>query len=246
MVDSAPLQERLEAFHLTIQNLKLQPLTTPGDLNRFRVEYGSQSLDELEQAVADSLDADKILFTGHTGCGKSTLLAELRDRLALDYFVVMFSISDLVELSDVNHVNILFSIATQLMEAAEDRDLPLTASAKKSFYQWFGKHTKTETSQIESALETGYEAGGGFNLADIIAKFWVSVKGALKINSIIRDEIRIEFERRISDLIDRINEIAQFIQNAINQPILLIIDDLDKLSPELTDKIYRNQWFGQN
>jgi Tfp pilus assembly pilus retraction ATPase PilT len=40
-----------------------------------------------------------LLFTGHTGCGKSTLLAELRDRLVLDYFVVMFSISDLVATS---------------------------------------------------------------------------------------------------------------------------------------------------
>ena len=105
--------------------------------------------------MEDSPSNSKIVFTGHTGCGKSTLLAEFGQRMKDRYFVVSFSIADMIEMSDVNHVNILFAIAVQLMEAAEDRKVRISPSIKKKFYQWFGKHTKTETTGFEKEVEIG-------------------------------------------------------------------------------------------
>jgi energy-coupling factor transporter ATP-binding protein EcfA2/succinate dehydrogenase flavin-adding protein (antitoxin of CptAB toxin-antitoxin module) len=232
------LQQRLEAFRAANQNLRLQPLKTSDELNRLWVEYDTPLLEELEQRVEDSLEAEKFLFTGHTGCGKSTLLSELRFRLAPRYFVVMFAISDLMGLSNVDYVNILFSVATQLMETAEEQAIDIQPSVKKLFYRWFGKYTKVETEQIEASLGSGVEASGG--LAHLFAKFWATVKADLKINSVTREEIKTEFAPKISELIDRINEIASAIEAGCDRPILVVIDDLDKLSPELTDKVYRN------
>jgi len=59
-------------------------------------------------------------------------------------------------------------------------------------------------------------------------------------NSVIREEITIEFSRRISDLIDRINDIASAIQAACGQEVLVVIDDLDKLDLEIVNRVYRN------
>jgi energy-coupling factor transporter ATP-binding protein EcfA2 len=231
----------LEAFQAASKNLFLKPLLSQEDFDAFWVEYGTDVLDELEGWAEDCVDgSNKLIFTGHTGCGKSTLLAELSRRLADRYFVVFFSISDLIEMSDVNHVNILFAIAVQMMEVAEARNIKIKPSTKRDFYRWFGKYTKTETSTLEAELEAGYEIGGGFNILPSILKFFATIKAKLKANAVIRDEIKTEFARRISDLTDRINEIAAVIQAASGQPILVIIDDLDKLDLELVESIYCN------
>jgi energy-coupling factor transporter ATP-binding protein EcfA2 len=233
--------ELLQSFQTASKNLFLTPLLTQREVDTFGVEYGADVLDELEGWAEDCVDSsNKLIFTGHTGCGKSTLLAEFSRRLADRYFVVFFSISDLIEMSDVNHVNILFAIAVQMMEAAEEQKVKIKGSIKREFYGWFGKYTKTETSTLEAELEAGYEVGGGFNILPSIIKFFATIKAKLKANAVIREEIKTEFARRISDLIDRINEIAAVIQSESNKPILVIIDDLDKLDMGLAEAIYCN------
>ena len=126
--------DRLKSFRTAFQNLQLLPLTTPEQLNKFHVEYGTEILEELEHLVEDcSPDNNKIIFTGHLGSGKSTLLSQFCQHTKNRYFVVFFSISDLIEMSDVNHVNILFAMAVQLMEAAEERHIKIGSKTKKSF-----------------------------------------------------------------------------------------------------------------
>lgn len=230
----------LQAFRAASQHLFLQPLLSQEEFDKFGVEYGADVLDSLEGWVEDCVEgSNKLIFTGHRGCGKSTLLAELSRHLADRYFIVFFSISDLIEMSDVNHVNILFAIAVKMMEEAETQKISIKKSIRKELYRWFGKHTKTETSTVEADLEAGYNAGGGFNFANIF-KFFAEIRAKLLVNAQIRNEIKTEFLRRISDLINRIDEIGAVIQNAIEKPILVIIDDLDKLDLELVEAIYCN------
>ena len=88
--------------------MELLPLRSDKELQRFAVEYGTEIIEELEQLVEDSPWEDgKIILAGHRGCGKSTLLYEFKRKLDDRYFVVFFSISDMIEMSDVNHVIIL-------------------------------------------------------------------------------------------------------------------------------------------
>jgi hypothetical protein len=232
--------ELLQAFRTASRNLFLKPLLSQEEFEKFGVEYGTDVLDGLEGWVEDCVEgSNKLIFTGHRGCCKSTLLAELSRNLADRYFVVFFSISDLIEMSDVNHVNILFAIAVEMMDAASEQEINIKGSIKKEFYRWFGKHTKTETETIEADLEAGHQAGGGFSLASIL-KFFAEIRSKLKINSVIRNEIKTEFLHRISDLIARVNQIGAVIQEAVQKPILVIIDDLDKLDLELVEAIYCN------
>lgn len=220
--------EQLKAFQEAYRNLELLPLVDQKELDQFRVDYGNEVIAELEQLVEDSPSGDgKIIFTGHRGCGKSTLLAEFSRRFSDRYFVVLFSIADTIEMSDVNHINILFAIAVNLMTEAEKQKIEIPASTKAAFQRWFATHTKTETETI------GAEVAGGFNLLKIISS-------KLKVDAAVRHEIKQEFERKISDLVARINEIAASIQVAAKREVLVIIDDLDKLELSRVNDIYRD------
>jgi energy-coupling factor transporter ATP-binding protein EcfA2 len=234
------LQQRLTVFQAAGKNLQLEPLVTQSMLAKFGVEYQLDLVDELEQAVEDAVAADnKLVFTGHRGCGKSTLLAELGFRLIESgrYFVVMFSISDTIERSAVDHVNILFSMALQLLENAERRRVKLKPGIKKELYRWLGKHTQTESQGAEAEIEVSGEAGVEGGIPGLL-KFLAAIKSKMKVNSVVRQEITQEFARRISDLIGKINEIQAYVENATGQQVLVIIDDLDKLDLSVTDSIF--------
>lgn len=220
--------ELLESFREAYRNLELLPLLEQKELAKFKVEYGTEVIEELEQLVEDSPSGDgKIVFTGHRGCGKSTLLAELSRRIGDRYFVVLFSISDMIEMSDVNHINILFAIAVSLMEEAEKRQVNIKPTTKDAFYQWFANRTQIKTEEYKT------EGSVGFNLFKLIS-------GKLKADAATRNEIKQEFTRKISDLIARINEIAAVVYAATNQEILVIIDDLDKLDLELVREVFQD------
>jgi nucleoside-triphosphatase THEP1 len=240
MATESELQQRLELFRVALRNLQLDPLVTPQDLARLSVEYQPELVDELEQAIEDCNEKDnKFFFTGHTGCGKSTLLAELGFRLVESqrYFVVNFSIADTIERSAVDHINILFSMTVQMLEAAERRAVKLKPGLQKELYRWLGKHTLTESRGVESEIETsaGASVEGGF---PGVIKFLAEIKSKLKINSVVRNEIKTEFDRKISDLVSQINLIKTYIENATEQKVLIIIDDLDKLDLEITESIF--------
>jgi energy-coupling factor transporter ATP-binding protein EcfA2 len=240
MSNLAALQARLEIFRDAGQNLRLDPLVTPQDLARLGVAYQTELIDELEQAIEDNpAPNNKLIFTGHTGCGKSTLLAELGLRLTGTgrYFVVRYSIANTIERSAVDHVNILFSMALELIEAAEQRSIRLQAGTKREFYQWLGKHTQTESQDVVKAIELNAEAtakGGIPLLLEFIAK----VKSKLRVSSVIRQEISVEFARRTADLVAQIDRLQSYIENATGQKVLVIIDDLDKLELSTTETIF--------
>jgi energy-coupling factor transporter ATP-binding protein EcfA2 len=235
------LQARLEIFREAGRNLQVYPLVTEQDLARLGVQYQAELIDELEQSIEDSPSPkdNKLIFTGHTGCGKSTLLADLKFRLIATgrYFVVRYSIAETIERSAVDHVNILFSMALQLLEEAEKRSIRLQPGVKREFYQWLGKHTQTETQAVESEIEFNAEASakGGIPL---ILEFLAKVKSKLKLNSVTRQEISIEFGRRTSDLVAQIDRLQSYIENATGQQILVIIDDLDKLDLSVAETIF--------
>ncbi len=230
---------RLESFRTAFQNFDQVPLVTPEKLDRFRVEYGTDIIAEIEQLVDDcTVGNNKIIFTGHRGSGKSTLLGQFCRQVQDRYFVMRFSISDMIEMSDVNHINILFAVAVQLMEEAENRSIKISIKTRKAFYLWFSEHTKFEISEFQSALDI--EAGIDGSATALIIKLFAKIKATLKANHVIREEIKTKFSSRISDLTGRIDDIATAIQASSGKEVLVVIDDLDKLSLEVVERVYHN------
>ncbi|MEL7353680.1 MAG: P-loop NTPase fold protein [Cyanobacteria bacterium P01_A01_bin.116] len=216
---------RLESFREAYSDLALMPLREQRELDKLRVRYGKSVLAELMQLVEDDETQDgKTIFSGHRGCGKSTLLAEFGRQCEQNgFFVSFFSIADSIEMTDVDHVNILFSIAVNLMDEAEMANVKISESAKAAFFRWFATKTRVEIDQAEASGEVS---------------FLKAVKSTLKVSSVIRDELKQEFEPKISELVAQINAIAAAIQNGTGKELLVIIDDMDKLDLNVIRKVY--------
>lgn len=221
--------DRLAQFQEAYRNLDLLPLIDQRDLERFRVEYGTAALEELQQLIEDDdTQSGKTIFSGHRGCGKSTLLAEFgRQCQDRGFFVVLFSIADLFESPDVTHINILYAIAISLIAKAEREGVELSKPLKDPLYKWFDKRTRIEA---ETPIAAGIS--GGFDF-----KF---IRGILKTEASVREEIRHEFEQKVSDLVARINIIAAQIQASTQKQVLVMIDDLDKIDLGDVEKIFKN------
>jgi energy-coupling factor transporter ATP-binding protein EcfA2 len=218
---------RIDAFQQAYRNLQLQPLVKPEEIAHFRVAYGDEWLDDLEQMVLDCSDYNnQLIFAGHRGCGKSTLLAEFAQRLDDRYFTVFFSISDLIEMPDINHINILFAIAVQLMAKAENEEIEIDPAKKDAFFNWFKERTQVNEFKLTGEAETGLDL---FKL----------LKFKLKADRTMREEIKQKFTRNSRDLIDTLNLMAAEVELACNKKIVVIIDDLDKLELDDVEKIFK-------
>lgn len=211
----------------TIQNnFDLQPLLDLEKLKAFGVEYDRGILADLNIMLEPNNDRYipiKKFFAGHRGCGKSTLLSECAHNQEDRYFPVFFSIGDISGLADVDHTNILFAIGVSMLATAAEKGIEIPIAIKDDLAEWLNN-----VLQIEKKIEG---ASLNFDLGII--------KGILKRETQIREEIRNKFEKRLEDLINKLNEIAAIVQDLTKKPVLVIIDDLDKISdPNLALSIY--------
>jgi len=108
-------QALLKQFQQAYQDLDLFPLVEPEDIEKFRVDYGLEVMVRLKREIEASVANGKFVFAGHRGCGKSTLLKRLALDMTEKHHVVFFSIADLIEMSAVTHVNILYAIGLLLL-----------------------------------------------------------------------------------------------------------------------------------
>ncbi len=229
-VQLAMTQTLLSQFQTAYRNLDLFPLLEPDKIQRFRVEYGREVLVRLKSEVKASEADGKVIFAGHRGCGKSTLLKQFAVEMEADkFFVVFFSIADSIEMSDVSHVNILYSIGLQLLEAATLAKISVDADIQETLLGWTTT-TRKETLGSEDKSEFAIDPGAIFKL--FTAK--------LQQERTFRQELERTFEKRISELVRNLDRLAATIQIATNKSILIVIDDLDKLDLSIVEPIYRN------
>jgi hypothetical protein len=221
------MRDRIEQFQAALRNLQLQPLLSDEEREKFWVDYGSDCLAQLEQKVLDCTEStNQFVFAGHRGCGKSTLLYDFSRQMEHEFFTVFFSISDLIQMKEITHINILFAIALQMMEKAELQNVKIADDKKQAFFNWFKERTQTEIKGVSSDL------GFGVDLFNII-------KGNLKTEQSTKEEIKTKFTQNFRDLIDTLNAIATEIKLATKREILVIVDDLDKSDLEQIDDIFQ-------
>ena len=218
-----------EIFRQAYRDLDLFPLVTAPDIEAFRVDYGIDTLARLEQVVDDAPDGGKVIFSGHRGCGKSTLLARFTLNMQQQgYFVVLFSIADMVEMSAVDHVNILYATAVKLLSKASEKQIVIPEPTKQAVLGW-----KTDSREEIMGRSVGAEMALGGDLLKLVS-------AKLKTESTFREQIKRTYEKQISVLVKHIEIIAQGIAKATKKTVLVVIDDLDKLDWKLVEEIYKN------
>ncbi|MDX2216221.1 MAG: ATP-binding protein [Oculatellaceae cyanobacterium bins.114] len=219
----------LAIFQQAYQDLDLFPLIEPEDIEKFRVDYGHEVLVRLRQEVNASTKAQKFIFAGHRGCGKSTLLKRFTVEMQPKHFTVFFSIADLLEPSAVTHRNILYAIALKLLSAATQQRIPVADDIKQSLLGWMTT-TRKQTAEQGTSSEVGLGVDNLLQMATL----------SFQKEQAFRDEIERVFEKNVADLVAKADRIAAAIETTTKKPVLVVIDDLDKLDLALVESIYLN------
>ena len=222
--------ERIQLFQQAYRDLDLFPLVTPEQIDQFRVTYGKRVLSRLKLVVQASENSEeqrnKIIFVGPRGCGKSTLLKDFAVEMKKEYVVVFFSVADSIEMSDVTHVNILYTIGIRLLSEASKLKIEIPRDIQTSLLRWMDTKRKT----VEETT-TKAEIGIGAEIAGVGLK--------LQRERAFREELERTYEKRISELVEKLDRLAGLIQVKMKKHVLVVIDDLDKLDLSIGEQIYR-------
>lgn len=221
-------RDPLEKFQQAYRDLDLFPLVETEDIEKFRVDYGLEVMVRLKREIEASVKNGKFVFAGHRGCGKSTLLKRLALDMDANHHVVFFSIANLIEMTGVTHTNILYAIALLMLSHAKRLQIDVAEDIETTVLGW---NTTVRKQKTDKSMTGNLGVGGDF-LTIVSAK--------LQQEKSFRDELETTFAKKISDLVGKIDRLAAAIQTKTKKPVLVIIDDLDKLDLPLVEAIYRN------
>lgn len=123
-----------------------EPLS-PGDDRLAPELYINDFFNEVKDKLQLERDRNyKLLLSGHTGCGKSTFLKLLAadPEIQSHFHVVNYSIGDLLDVNDIDHIDLLLSIAVQALTSLPE---DMFEQAKE-----LGKKAETLAKQLQDLM----------------------------------------------------------------------------------------------
>lgn len=195
-----------------------RPLKTEEELQGYFVERALSPLLELALLLRHTGRPQKILFTGHRGSGKSTELAKLASLLKDQFFVVDYSVKNVLNLFDVSYVDVVFSLAAELIRAATERRVMV----KEELLRHILEFTKEITKEVVIEDRGEAEVGAALNF------YMVKLEGKVGKEATTRTLMREKVEPRLSDLLENVDLLAREIERAMGKRVLVIVEDLDK------------------
>ena len=201
---------------------------------------------DLFQDVKDELELNgdtdyKLLLSGHTGCGKSTFLNVLAadPEVSGRFHLVKYSVKDLLDVNDVDHVDLLLSIAAQAITSMDEERLkavqPLLEKGQKLAGQIQGFIKVELEKQDTAAGGLGGETKAALGFFDFLKS---SLFARFRFEEEIRKTIRQAYRTRITELLSLIDAILLELRRAVGKPLLILIDDTDKTPPEIGLKLF--------
>lgn len=195
----------------------------------FYVARKGKGISKLKRRLAHPSDANvpRYFFSGHTGCGKSTELLQLLtdDVITTKYWVLRFSIYDYFPSHAIDYKDLLFFLAMQLFTTYQQKGqgkIKKENQLLKEIERWQGSITKEIITQKKDRTGMELEAKINAVFAEVVSKF--SVEPHTRV--IVRQTI----DLNINELINIINTLGTTIQAGEGKPVLVLVDDLDKLS----------------
>ncbi|GEM_PF-476765 len=216
----------------------IKPLSTDEQLESYYVDRGSAVAIEIK-AMLDSSDIEektpiKILFTGHKGSGKSTEINQLCRDLNGQFFIVRVVMRSR---PDVTYVDVLLKTAMSLFKAASDEKVIKRAPAQIASGIWeeisrFIEKTIFGEVRVRSDVIVPPEFTSKVNV------FGIEFESKFDNEPASRDKIRQVSEKRITEVLDKINLLADAVRIKYGKPVLFIYEDTDKLDPAVAREVF--------
>ncbi|MGK7958201.1 MAG: P-loop NTPase fold protein [Crocosphaera sp.] len=214
-----------KALENAYNNFDSRPLSGE-TLKRFYIDdFTKDAVNRIRTTIKISERFRKMLVIGHRGCGKSTILNKVADELRNDFYIVSFSAAETLNMNDVETIDILLSVYLQILKSMNDSNIHVPIKR----FDDIMKSVKSKLKLTE----------GGLNLLKILT-FKIKVEN--KSRASLREEFINQVEILNNSISDCIKSISQHYEdkdkNIKGKDILIIIDDLDKLSPEFAEKTF--------
>src|SRR3990172_431449 len=184
----------------------------------------------------------KILFAGHKGCGKSTELVRLQKSLDNDFVVLSFSVRNELDVNNINYIELLIVAMERLFGFVNDEHrMKISSAYLKNITNWLRSEEleKINNKHLGIDLETGAEAG--FDIP-FITKFFAKFKAAAKASVSMKETLKMTIEPKLTELILNCNLLINEIKNSLSdigkKGLVIIMEDLDKLSLSKTEEIF--------
>lgn len=176
----------------------------------------------------------KFLFGGHTGCGKSTVLSKIADELESKYMIVKFSIGQYMDFLSVSYFDVILSILRNIVDTAKDNSIKIDKKIIDSIFTYWNEEkviVNTNTESTDSSIDNSV---GGSLLGILSSK----IKLYLQSSSEIKAESVIKLGPTVPKFIELVNMFLDDFNKKIDKPLLVIIDDLDKLSIQQARQLF--------
>lgn len=214
-------------------SLDFSPAAKANTSPNFYIEREGDQYEEIKFDLLNKDGYNKLLFTGHLGSGKSTELnrlandQEIKDR----FLVVYYMVKSVLDILNLDHIALLISLGARSFEAAVDSKIKMDRHLLEKVLGWANTTKMIEKEDQELA---------GADVALGVKSFFGKFLLRLKREHQTRETIKEIFEPRLSDLINFINEIMDGVRLGLDagKDLLIIIDDLEKISLPLADDIF--------
>ena len=210
-------------------NFQPSRVLPPG--SAFYVPRDSEDMKRPQFALKRASGQEKWYLIGHRGCGKSTFLQLLLslEEVQTKFHPILYRISDVANSNDLEHQEIIFSVASQLIEEGQKLDA-IGEKLAKRLENWGRELVETVANNENAAV----------NVKGGLSAFFAGFEGKLQTQHSTRKEFRRTLEPQIDDLIDIINDVTVALESKVAKPVIVAIDDLDKISPAKADELFEN------
>ena len=179
----------------------------------------------------------KYFLSGHRGSGKSTELNRIADdqKLSEKYVVSCFRISTMCDVNNIGYADVLWALAAKLFESysqiLDNLNKKVDPDLENKITTWRNS-VKTHERVSTSNLSVDWEANIGNWFGKLVPRF--------RRDRIVRDTLKIVFERQTSDIIEIINAIGDEILLETDRYPLLLVDDLDRPSRPAAQLLFQD------
>lgn len=197
-------------------------LETEEELRQYFVMRPNSPIEDIK-ILLESERPQKILFSGHRGAGKTTELAKLALELPRnEYFVVRFSVKQVLDLFDLTYVDVLLSMGLELYAEALKQKIPIRKDILENFLRFGQDIAQEEQKEVVGSVEVEVDVG------NVLTQFLGRLKAKLGAEAATRKTVRETVRHRLSDLMLDMGILVREIEQRTKRRVLVIVEDLDK------------------
>lgn len=214
-----------------------RPLTG-AELNYWFIERKDTPRYRLEAFLRSQIEPVKLLFVGPRGSGKTTELNKLAEALSDRFYTFGFSALDVTGRTNLNYIDLMLAINTQITRRAIDEKL-LPRSLSKSLRAGL-EDLQAWWSRLVAGLEfrpPDAEANIQVRLSFLLAQ----VEAGVKQSATTRQQLNEQLDLHMPELIQRVDWVTEQIERRGERRLLLVLEGLDKVDLEAAQSIFRDR-----